>query len=557
MTEPADSVRARAIEAAREGRAGEAAALFDQAVLRAPFNVSILNSAAAFHARQGQSERAIAILRQAVAADANDAEALLNLALLLTQNNEPKQALALLEDRDTTLYTNVRYWSARANAERAIGRKRDALASFDRAARLDPQNSNALHGRARMSLETGLAAGDHYRHAVTANPGDATAWLGFAQALEAEGDAEQAQQIARSLVEQHPGWIEALELLAQLRWAADDRKAFTDHYGGPSDVAVVLSRCRMLAGIDRFAEAAEVAAEARAIHHTDPLLALVEAIHRGEAGDDDRAESIFATLAVESVDRFVHEARHRLRIGQLNEAEELLARAIAAAPDHIAAWALRGIAWRLLGDPRADWLYQPDRLIRFISLELDDEELGQAAACLDRLHDGSTMPVGQSVRNGSQTRGGLFDRHEREVAAIEQGYRRAVDEYREQLPPEDPTHPLLRYRNSPWTFAGSWSVRLFESGRHTEHIHPLGLLSSAAYFAVPAATGEADSQREGWLELGRPPPDLRLNLEPLTAIRPELGSCALFPSFLYHGTRPFSAGKRMSVAIDINLERER
>jgi len=57
------------------------------------------------------------------------------------------------------------------------------------------------------------------------------------------------------------------------------------------------------------------------------------------------------------------------------------------------------------------------------------------------------------------------------------------------------------------------------------------------------------------LELGRPPPDLRIDLPPVAAIEPKLQRCALFPSTLYHGTRRFCGGKRMTVAIDIQLDR--
>jgi hypothetical protein len=36
-------------------------------------------------------------------------------------------------------------------------------------------------------------------------------------------------------------------------------------------------------------------------------------------------------------------------------------------------------------------------------------------------------------------------------------------------------------------------------------------------------------------------------------IRPHVGRLALFPSTLFHGTRPFSAGERMTVAFDVVL----
>jgi hypothetical protein len=75
------------------------------------------------------------------------------------------------------------------------------------------------------------------------------------------------------------------------------------------------------------------------------------------------------------------------------------------------------------------------------------------------------------------------------------------------------------------------------------------VLSSAFYVRVPALD---ESSREGWLELGRPPPDLRMDLEPLATIEPEAGNLVLFPSYLYHGTRPFTSGERLSVAFDVS-----
>ncbi len=55
----------------------------------------------------------------------------------------------------------------------------------------------------------------------------------------------------------------------------------------------------------------------------------------------------------------------------------------------------------------------------------------------------------------------------------------------------------------------------------------------------------------GHIELGRPPPKLRIDLEPRYTLRPIPGYLALFPSTLYHGTRPFSDGRRMTVAFDV------
>ncbi|MFL6849580.1 MAG: 2OG-Fe(II) oxygenase family protein [Sphingomicrobium sp.] len=559
MAPSAAMLRDQAIAAAARGDAARAGALFDQAVEAAPRDVSILNSAAAHWSKAGNPARAIELFERAVAADLNAGEPAINLAILLTNAGRSREAVELLEPRATALASNPRYWSVRANAERTLGLKRNALASYERAWALNRSNARAAEGRARLALETGIDARSLYRDALSLAATEPTLILGYGQALEAAGDLVEARSIGDRPVRELPGWIPALEWLAELRWAGGEQDEFTDHYAKAASRApapeLFDSWCKMLAGVDQFGKAADVAANARMELGDRAELALREAIHAGEAGEDARAEAIFAVLPISGAVRDVQEARHRLRTRDPERAEQLTARAIASDPDNIAAWALRDIAWRLLGDPRHDWLHGQEGLVRPMHLDLDAQRFASIVTLLDRLHDKSSMPVGQSVRQGSQTRGGLFDRHEPEIEVLEASFREAVQGYRDQLPPRDHAHPLLRHRDESWRFAGSWSIRVFEGGRHTEHIHPQGIVSSAAYFVVPQIVTDGDEQA-GWLELGRPPPDLKLDLPPLYAFEPLPGRCALFPSTLYHGTRRFSGGKRMTVAIDIHLGSE-
>ena len=558
MAPSAALLRDQAIAAAASGDAARAGALFDEAVEIAPKDASILNSAGAHWFKAGNTNRAIELFQGAVAADPNAGEPAINLAILLTNSGRARDAIALLVTRAATLATHPRYWSVRANAERAIGLKREALDSYERAWVLNPSNARAAEGRARLALETGIDARSPYKDALSLAAREPTVVLGYGQALEAAGDLAEARELGDRLMTQFPGWIPALEWLAELRWASGEHEEFTGHYadaaaGAPSP-ELFDSWCKMLAGVDKFDAAADVAARARNELGDRPEFALREAIHAGEAGDDARSEAIFSSLRMSGTTRDVQEARHRLRTGDPERAEQLTARAVASDPENIAAWALRDIAWRLLGDQRHEWLNGQEGLALPMRLDHDPQQFTSIVTLLDKLHDKSSMPVGQSVRQGSQTRGGLFDRHEPEIHLLEASFRTAVQDYRGQLPPRDDKHPLLRNRDDSWRFAGSWSIRVFEGGRHTEHIHPQGIVSSAAYFVVPT-TMENDEQA-GWLELGRPPPDLRLDLPPLYAIEPRPGRCALFPSTLYHGTRPFSQGKRMTVAIDIHVGAE-
>lgn len=549
------SLRERALAAERAGRAEEARRLFDQALGIAPSDAAIINSAAGAALRQGDAPRAERLYARALSIDPTSLELAINLAIALGHLQRNREAAALLTSYERAGEQIARYWSARAAAERATGALAEAARSYDRCLAFEPTHPRGLHGRARVALERGEPTMDaRFDAAVAVLPGDSEVWLGRAHALDACGNGAGALRIVESLVRQAPGWIDALHLLAKLRHAAGEIDHFADGYAAaaerdPSNIAIPLAWAQVLAGIDRHADAAEVVASARARFADDSELALAEAVYAGAAGNDDRAEAIFTPLKLHSAKRNLQEARHRLRRGEPERAEALLGCALETDPDNISCWALRAIAWRLLNDPRSDWLNDQGGLVNVFDLALDESALMKIIGVLDKLHDGSVEPIGQSLRSGTQTRGALVTRWEPELLALAQSLDDAIERYRRALPPADSTHPLLRHRDVAWRIVGSWSVRLMTAGRHVPHIHPEGIVSSAAYFALPPP--DPTDTLAGMLELGRPPTDLRLDLPPLRRIEPRVGRLALFPSTLYHGTAPFARGRRMTVAFDV------
>jgi uncharacterized protein (TIGR02466 family) len=127
----------------------------------------------------------------------------------------------------------------------------------------------------------------------------------------------------------------------------------------------------------------------------------------------------------------------------------------------------------------------------------------------------------------------------------------AVQTYVDQLPPIDPSHPLLRYeRGRTIRFSGSWSVRLRSGGRHAHHVHPQGWLSSAFYVSLPERQRD-EPDDAGWLTLGEPDETLGLHLPPHLKVEPRPGRLVLFPSWMWHGTQPFAEGERLTVAFDV------
>ena len=188
-------------------------------------------------------------------------------------------------------------------------------------------------------------------------------------------------------------------------------------------------------------------------------------------------------------------------------------------------------------------------MIAVHDLMLSEQETATVVARLRTLHAGSTLRAGQSARGGTQTLGNLFDRVEPEIVRLRDALRSAVERHRAGLPPADLTHPILRHRDAPLGFTASWSIRLTDGGYHVRHMHPKGIVSAASYWMLPAAAG--DDPQAGWLEIGGAPDYLGLELAPMRQIAPQVGRLTLFPSTLHHGTRPFPAGERISVAFDV------
>lgn len=524
-----------------------------------PESASLANSAGNMAMKAGDTEAAASAFARAAAREPTSLEYATNRAIALSALGRNREALEALLPHENTGERDARFCSVRASAARGAGDLSDAARWYDRSIAAAPNGAKAAHGRARVALERGEPdAAQRFERAVRLNQSDPEAWLGLAEALDMAGESDKARNLAEQLVGQAPHWIAALRLLAQIRLAAGESD-FTSHFAEaerrlPRDAAIARAHVEVLDSHDLHEQALAVAAAARTRFADDPAMALLEAAQAGVAGEDDRAEAIFSNLEYEAPARWLHEARHCVRTGQHDRAERLLDQLLGEQPDHISAWAMRDLSWRVSGDERSAWLHGQEALVQMVELPDADAVLAEAVPLLHRLHDRAAFPLGQSLRGGTQTRGNLFQREESALARLHQSLMEALEIYRGNLPPVDTDHPLLKHREEPWAITGSWSVRLSGGGdHHAAHLHPQGVISSALYCELPHDLDEQD-ERAGWIELGRPAPDMRMDLEPLHVLRPQRGHLALFPSTLYHGTRPFRHGHRMTVAFDVSMD---
>jgi tetratricopeptide (TPR) repeat protein len=524
---------------------------FEEALRHAPQDPQIANNYGNLLLGIGEVEAAIEVFDRTLAIAPGFAEARFNRALALEQVGRLDDALGDLDRAASLAPATARLFVARGNVLRSLGRLAEAAMAYDQALQLEPKRTTALHGRARTAMDRGDAgASDLYADALAAAPDDLALHLGYAEALQAEGDPR-ALDVLAQLVAGHADWAEGQSALARMRWQAGESasfaRGFTDALESqPADRELWNAYIAGLARAELWGDAAK-AAEGAFANVGDPQLLLLAAGHWSEAGDLARAQTLFDSLPAGLPGRKRAELRHRIRQGHYDEALAVAEESLRENPWEVSAWAMLGLLWRVVDDPRAEWLHGQSGLVGARQIELDEPEIARIAQKLRSLHRTRAHPLGESLRGGTQTRGRLFDREEPEIRTLYAAIAGAVERHWAALPPLDPTHPLLRHRERQPRFAGSWSVRLTGGGFHVAHIHDGGILSSACYLLVP----ETEEPGEGWLEIGCPPAQLNLPIGPLTTVEPVPGRLVLFPSTLLHGTRPFAKGERLTAAFDI------
>jgi hypothetical protein len=450
-------------------------------------------------------------------------------------------------------------------AERAIALHtlQDMEGAWDamsRAIAVRPNDPVAAFYHAQIALDSGRPAVDLFDHALRLTGGPLDVWRGRIGALVASGQRDIAAADLEALLDQHPSWIDGQKLLANLRitsgQSADYDAGFAQGcVAEPDNAALRLAWFHYVAQAKDWPRAAAILNAAPADMQAKRGFELARLFLIAERDGVDAPADLFAAVAdLRDLGLDLARVRHALRHQNLDAAEAVALRHVnmPAAP---MVWPYLSLIWRLKGDARAQWLDAPDAFIQTYDLGWSDADLAELAAQLRALHRASAPYLEQSVRGGTQTEGNLLLHHAPIIERVGARISELVADYVAALPPQDGPaefrHPLLAQpRGQPIYYQGSWSVRLSAQGYHSCHTHVQGWISSALYVALPDAADMGPAPA-GWLEFGTPPPELGLPLEPYTQIEPKPGRLVLFPSTMWHGTRPFTDGERLSLAFDV------
>lgn len=433
-------------------------------------------------------------------------------------------------------------------------RRDEAIRILDHVDRIAPGLPPAAELRATIEYERGGDARPLFEDLLRADPtrDDLRLTAASTHWVQGDRDAALATLTARPDAASWPAGLSAAARIAveSGEAALGERFFNTAHAQRPTDLGLWMTHIGFLASGLCWADALRTLRAARAAMGEQVLFDMVEAQALSELDEPDSAERIFTRLEPISDPGFaIARVRALLRTGRIAEAAALAER-FTDGPNASALWPLLGLAWRALGDPRIEWLERGGSLITALDLGLSDTEVAAIAQRLRTLHKASSHPHDQSARGGTQTHGNLFDRTDPQISRLRDAVRKAVRDHIDALPATDPAHPLLGRPRRAFRFAGSWSIRLHGAGFHVPHVHPAGWISSALHLIVPDAV-PGDDPAAGWFEAAGAPPELRLALAPLRTIPPRAGTLLLFPSTMWHGTRPFNTGERLTVAFDV------
>jgi tetratricopeptide (TPR) repeat protein len=473
---------------------------------------------------------------------------------------------ALTEGREPDLVDSIRdgavrfesplLWQWTALLQRSLDRHEEALESFANAVRLDPANARIAQGRAHTAMEAGLPAVELYEEAQRLNPRSGPTIIGLAAARVAAGDGERAAQELAEILGRQPMWLNGHVQLAQI----------VATLGRPAEATASLERAiaRLPASAPlwetylniqlrrgAYETLAPILARAKAAGVSSPEFAIYEAIDQAEHDPRDFPPALF-DAAPPGVDHALDtwRVRHLIRVRKPDAALPIVDRGLKG-PQSAELWAYAATVWRMVGDPRSRWLEGDPSLVGISDLGESIGDRQKLAVLLRSIHLARGEYLDQSVRGGTQTDGPLFCRIEPEIRQLRSAIVEAVEEFRRSLPPADPDHPFLAHRRDRLIrFAGSWSVRLRSGGRHSNHVHPQGWISSALYISLPGRMAD-EPQDSGWLALGSPDERLEIDLPPWRKIEPMEARLVLFPSWMWHGTVPFREGERLTVAFDI------
>ncbi|MEM7357623.1 MAG: tetratricopeptide repeat protein [Pseudomonadota bacterium] len=395
-------------------------------------------------------------------------------------------------------------------------------------------------------------ARDCYQRAYQIDPQQVAVVQSLGSLIHEEGSTDSAINLFVSTLNQHPDAVSLHERLNEILFESKYAAQFGNSYRQaisqlPDHLDLHLSYIAQLFRAGQIeAVNAELESALGRFNNSHQLLSLQGQMLADQFNYDEAAETLTQSLRLQfSKDAAQNLVKVFIIQNRYAESQELLNRLFDWEPDCQLNWALQSLVWRLVDDPRYAWLNDYDRLVRAYQLEVPvgfdslEDFLRSLRDLLLSLHQTENAPLQQTLRQGTQTSARLLHRHDPELRALKKSLAKVVEMYIDEMP-DDVEHPLLRRKTDNFEFSGSWSVKLRPNGFHVNHVHPAGWISSSCYISIPDTMQQQTDSVEGHIKFGESPLSLGDREVVEKVVKPEPGMVVLFPSYMWHGTYPFS-----------------
>jgi uncharacterized protein (TIGR02466 family) len=492
-------------------------------------------------------------------------EADIDRADLLLAQGRFDEALALTARLADAAQPGLLALATHAGALKAAGRLADALPYDEQAIARFARDPIAWHNYAATLGDLGRAADavKACEQAFTLGLDAPQTWNVYARALQAAGDLDRAEYAYRQSLLRVGGDPVVAGEFANLIWMRRGDVAQADaildaafQAGGPPQPLLIAKASLYEAAGEGPRAAALLEAASQQLSGDTPILLTAAQAALRQGNVDDAARYVAMARAADPNSRGVaqHGAIVDLAQGRPTDALAKLKSALATHPDDQSLWGWAATAARAAGDPLYTELCDYDAVVGAYDLTTPDgwpsleAFLSDLAKALNKLHSYKQHPANQSLRHGSQTLHLLTGSDDPAIRAFFVAMDAPIREHMAKL---GKGKDALRRRNTgDYRIQGAWSVRLRPGGFHRDHFHPEGWLSSAFYVETPDAALDTPD-RQGWIRFGQPP---YVTQPPLPAdhyVRPKPGRLVLFPSYMWHGTVPFTTDEaRMTIAFD-------
>jgi tetratricopeptide (TPR) repeat protein len=519
---------------------------------------------------QKEYDKALSIYNEVLSKVPEHADALYNSSLCAIALGNGQDALAKSQKGAKKYPQAIQFRYTLARAHELLGNISSAEEAYREALELNPQYFHATYSYGLLLRQQGRLeeARDIMKRATNVQPKAIDAWYVLANICYQLGQSEDAIAAFEKVLSINPAHVEAHRFLNNLyhEFGYEDKFATSFQVGvkaDPSSIPMRLTQIDALLEAERYDECSDAIENANNFVGNHAIFNARKGTLAARRGDLDRA--VFhmekaCELDANDVASATSLARFLIGLCREEKALDILDNIEHLSPFDQNLWALRGTAWTLMGEnKKADWLFGYDCLVRAEVLEVPEgfsaleDFLFELQQRLEELHTTKNAPINQTLRNGTQTIGRLFDHKDTILSSYKNVLIKKITDIVSDLP-DDATHPFLSRNTGKIDIATSWSVRLTKEGFHISHVHPVGWLSSAFYVAFDQGTvGDNVNDPAGWLHFGVPGIDLPgRKVEPARLIRPEPGLLALFPSYCWHGTYPIeNEGMRLTAPFDV------